>query len=231
MTNPLFDTLFGQHRTSEAVFLYLQEGHSLSYRAFLDMAAQYAGAISAMGLVAGDRVAVQTAKSPQTLAVYAACVQAGFVFLPLNTAYTPDEVSYFVENSGARLVLGDDSRRDALASLAARCNARLETLNADGSGTFPAQAATCPKTFETISRSESDLAAFLYTSGTTGRSKGAMLSQGNLAFERTRSARRMAVYIAGYPVARAADLPHSWAVCCDKHHPFVWRPDDFLAEI
>jgi malonyl-CoA/methylmalonyl-CoA synthetase len=102
------------------------------------------------------------------------------VFLPLNTAYTADEVAYFVENSGAGIVLCDDRKRDALAPIAKRCEAKLETLNADGSGSFSQQAASLPKTFETVPRSEDDLAAFLYTSGTTGRSKGAMLSQGNL---------------------------------------------------
>ncbi|GGX63964.1 malonyl-CoA synthase [Tateyamaria omphalii] len=180
MPNPLFDTLFGQHSTSDAEFLQLPGGRSLSYKAFLDRAAQYAGAMTSMGLVVGDRVAVQTAKSPETLAVYAACVQAGLVFLPLNTAYTPAEVAYFVENSGARLVLGDESRRDALATIADRCNAKLETLNADGAGSFPSLAVSFPASFETVPRSEGDLAALLYTSGTTGRSKGAMLSQGNL---------------------------------------------------
>jgi malonyl-CoA/methylmalonyl-CoA synthetase len=144
------------------------------------MAARDAGLLTDFGLVPGDRVAVQIEKSPQALAVYAACAQAGLVFLPLNTAYTADEVSYFVENSGAGILLGDDTKKHALAPIAERCNARLETLNADGSGSFPDKAAAFPRTFDTVSRDESDLAAFLYTSGTTGRSKGAMLSQGNL---------------------------------------------------
>ena len=144
------------------------------------MAARYAWYLTEAGLNAGDRVAVQIEKSPEALAVYSAFVQAGLVFLPLNTAYTADEVAYFVENSGAGIVLCDDRKRDALAPIAKRCEAKLETLNADGSGSFSQQAASLPKTFETVPRSEDDLAAFLYTSGTTGRSKGAMLSQGNL---------------------------------------------------
>ena len=180
MANPLFDTLFGQHIGSDAVFLQLPGNQNLTYASFLDMAARYAGLLTDFGLVPGDRVAVQIEKSPQALAVYAACAQAGLVFLPLNTAYTADEVSYFVENSGAGILLGDDTKKHALAPIAERCNARLETLNADGSGSFPDKAAAFPRTFDTVSRDESDLAAFLYTSGTTGRSKGAMLSQGNL---------------------------------------------------
>jgi malonyl-CoA/methylmalonyl-CoA synthetase len=180
MANPLYDTLFGQHVQSDANFLHLLDGNKLTYVDFLEMAARYAGYLTEAGLNAGDRVAVQIEKSPEALAVYAACVQAGLVFLPLNTAYTADEVANFVENSGAGIVLCDDRKRDALAPIAKRCEAKLETLNADGSGSFSQQAASLPKTFETVPRSEDDLAAFLYTSGTTGRSKGAMLSQGNL---------------------------------------------------
>ncbi|WP_299649025.1 malonyl-CoA synthase [uncultured Tateyamaria sp.] len=180
MANPLYDTLFGRHAESDAVFLHLADGVTLSYRTFLEMAAQYAGLLTEVGLKPGDRVAVQIEKSPQALAVYAACAQAGLVFLPLNTAYTPDEVAYFVSNSGAGIVLCDDRKRDGLAPIAERCGAQLETLNEDGSGSFAEKAATCPKSFQTVSRDTDDLAAFLYTSGTTGRSKGAMLSQGNL---------------------------------------------------
>ncbi|MCL4146272.1 UNVERIFIED_CONTAM: hypothetical protein GTU68_000141, partial [Idotea baltica] len=144
------------------------------------MAAQYAHLLTLLGLKPGDRAAVQIEKSPQALAVYAACAQAGIVFLPLNTAYTADEVTYFVENSGARILLCDQKNVEGLAPVANACDADLETINEDGSGTFHAKAETLPETFETVARDEGDLAAFLYTSGTTGRSKGAMLTQGNL---------------------------------------------------
>lgn len=180
MTNPLYDTLFGQHDESDAAFLHLPNGEMLNYADFLGMAAQYAGYLTQIGLSAGDRVAVQIEKSPQALAVYAACVQAGLVFVPLNTAYTADEVAYFVANSGAAVVLCDERKRRDLQPIAQQSGAQLETLNADGSGSFATQALSLPKTFETVARGTDDLAAFLYTSGTTGRSKGAMLSQNNL---------------------------------------------------
>lgn len=180
MANPLYDTLFGQHHQSASVFLQLPDGNTLSYGAFLEMAAQYAGLLSDIGLTPGDRVAVQVGKSPQALALYVACVQAGLVFLPLNTAYTADEVAYFVENSGAGIMLCDERAKSSLSPIAARCGARLDTLNADGTGSFVQQAAVFPTMFDTVPRAETDLAALLYTSGTTGRSKGAMLSQGNL---------------------------------------------------
>lgn len=180
MTNPLYDTLFGQHHGKTTPFLELVDGTIVTHNEHLQLAAQYAHAFTQLGVKPGDRVAVQIGKSPQALAVYAACVQAGIVFLPLNTAYTADEVSYFVENSGARVILCDGKRSEALEPIAQSTGAILETMNDDGSGSFAMQAEVMPSAFTTIDRAEDDLAAFLYTSGTTGRSKGAMLTQGNL---------------------------------------------------
>jgi malonyl-CoA/methylmalonyl-CoA synthetase len=180
MKNPLFDTLFGRHRGKTTPFLETGEGKVITHGEFLDLAAQYAHVLVELGVKPGDRVAVQVGKSPQALAVYAACVQAGIVFLPLNTAYTPDEVSYFVENSGARVLLCADKRSEALAQIAEASGAILETMNNDGSGSFATKANSMASIFSTVERSEDDLAAFLYTSGTTGRSKGAMLTQANL---------------------------------------------------
>lgn len=180
MPNPLYDTLFGQHLGKNTIFLQMTDGETVTHNDFLQMAAQYANLLVQLGLEPGDRVAVQIAKSPQAVAVYAACAQAGVVFLPLNTAYTADEVSYFAENSGARLILCDDKHSEALKPIAEACGAILKTMNADGSGNFALQADVMPSSFSTVDRSEDDLAAFLYTSGTTGRSKGAMLTQGNL---------------------------------------------------
>jgi malonyl-CoA/methylmalonyl-CoA synthetase len=180
MANPLYDRLFGRHAGNSAPFLHLPDGSTLSYAAFLRLAARYAHALRAAGLGVGDRLAVQVEKSPQALAVYAAAVQAGVVFLPLNTAYTGDELAYFVSDSGARVLLCDPGRVGALAPVAEAAGATILTLGADGTGTLPEAAETMPESFETVAREAGDLAAFLYTSGTTGRSKGAMLTQANL---------------------------------------------------
>ena len=180
MANPLYDTLFGAHAGKTDPFLHLADGSELTYQAFLEMAARYAHTMTQIGLEVGDRVAAQIQKSPEALALYAACAQAGLVFLPLNTAYTVDELTYFIENSGAKLVVCDGSSEKTLAPVAKAQDARLETLNADGSGSLSEQAALMPPHFATVDRTVDDLAAFLYTSGTTGRSKGAMLTQGNL---------------------------------------------------
>jgi malonyl-CoA/methylmalonyl-CoA synthetase len=180
MTNPLFDTLFGAHAGRATPFLHLPDGRTITHDAFLRRTAQFANLIAGMDVAPGDRLAAQIVKSPDALALYAACVQAGVVFLPLNTAYTPSEVSYFVENSGASLFICDPAKAGALNPVAHAAGARLETLNDRGGGGFGEEATHQPEHFETVPRNADDLAAFLYTSGTTGRSKGAMLTQGNL---------------------------------------------------
>ena len=180
MPNPLYDSLFGIHAGKTTPFLHLQDGSVISHSDFLEKAARLAHVLTEIGLEPGDRLAAQVQKSPEALALYAACVQAGVIFLPLNTAYTADEVTYFIENSGARCVVCDDKSADDLKPIADRLGARLETMNANGGGSLTDQAASMPASFDTVSRTSDDLAAFLYTSGTTGRSKGAMLTQDNL---------------------------------------------------
>ena len=180
MANPLYDGLFGRHLGQETVFLQLQDGTTFTHGQFLQQAAQYAHVLNDFGLRPGDRVAVQIEKSPHSLAIYAACVQAGLIFLPLNTAYTASELSYFIEDSGARVIICDPKSEMSLAMIAQATGARLETMDAAGQGSFAQKAALHPLQFATVPRDAEDLAAFLYTSGTTGRSKGAMLTQNNL---------------------------------------------------
>ncbi|NKB27376.1 MAG: AMP-binding protein [Rhodobacteraceae bacterium] len=176
MSNPLYDALFAPHLGAGTPFLHLRDGTTWTHARFLTLAAKYANALRAHGLTPGDRLAVQVAKSPEALALYAACVQAGVVFLPLNPAYTAAEVAYFVEDSGAKLLICDPTEQAALSI----AGASTATLDADGRGSFADATDTQPGTFETAARAPNDLAALLYTSGTTGRSKGAMLTQTNL---------------------------------------------------
>ncbi|MCB2115246.1 MAG: malonyl-CoA synthase [Rhodobacteraceae bacterium] len=179
MANHLHDALFGRHDGSARDFLILPDGTRLSHAAFGDLAARYAGAFVAAGLKPGDRVALQLEKSPDMLAAIAGAIRAGIVFLPLNTAYTPAEVSYFVTDAGARLLLCDGRNAGALAAIAEGAGAALGVVNADGSGAF-AEAARAAAPAPVAARRADDLAALLYTSGTTGRSKGAMMSHANL---------------------------------------------------
>jgi malonyl-CoA/methylmalonyl-CoA synthetase len=180
VANTLYDALFRPHEGSARPFLLPDDGREIGYRDFLRLTARLAHALAESGVRPGDRVALQARKSPEALAVYAACVAAGAVFLPLNTAYTPAEVEYFVADAGARLLICDGAGREALQPVADQANAILLTLNADGSGSLTELARTLPDRFRPADRGPDDLAAFLYTSGTTGRSKGAMLTHDNL---------------------------------------------------
>lgn len=180
MPNHLFDRLFAPHVGVSKPFLHLLDGGVVTYDQFLQTVASFAQALVQSGLRPGDVLAVQVEKSMQALAVYGACVQAGVVFLPLNTAYTASELVYFVKDSGTKMFLGDGTKLDAFRVAFEGLDLRLESLDADGSGSFATLAGTLDTQFETVSRGPHDLAALLYTSGTTGRSKGAMLSHENL---------------------------------------------------
>ncbi len=181
MANPLHDALFAPLAGRTSPLMHLPGGMQITGDAFLTMTARAAHALTAAGLEPGDRVVVQAAKTPEMLAVYGGAVAAGIVFLPLNTAYTAEEVDYFVSDCGAKLVLCDAANLDALRPIAERNGAQIETLAGKaGPGSFDTLAARQPATFAPVDRGPGDLAALLYTSGTTGRSKGAMLTQTNL---------------------------------------------------
>ena len=180
MPNTLFDALFAPLATRQDRLLILQDGSTVSGQAFLSLVARAAHALRASGVEAGDRIAVQVAKSPLALAVYGASVALGAVFLPLNTAYTPDEVDYFLGNATPRVFLCDPAKAAALAPVADRHGAKLLTLDGNGAGSLPDLMAGQPDTITATDRGPDDLAAILYTSGTTGRSKGAMLTHRNL---------------------------------------------------
>ncbi|MCB2136865.1 MAG: malonyl-CoA synthase, partial [Rhodobacteraceae bacterium] len=127
-----------------------------------------------------DRLALQLDKSADMLAVIAGAIQAGIVFLPLNTAYTAAELDYFVSDAGAKCLISSPRAEPALIPIAKAAGAILRTLDTDGSGSFAALMAEMDGQFAPVACGRDTLAGLLYTSGTTGRSKGAMLSHGNL---------------------------------------------------
>lgn len=180
MSNPLWDALFAPLASRDTPLIAQRDGSVLTGRDFHALIARQTHALAALGVRPGDRVAVQAAKSVQALALWGAAVALGAVFLPLNTAYVADEVDYFLTNAEPRVFVADPARAEALAPVAERTGARLITLAADGTGTLSDLAAAQPGTLNPALRGPDDLAALLYTSGTTGRSKGAMLTQGNL---------------------------------------------------
>ena len=166
-----------------AVFLeHGLTGEVLKYRDFWQGAEQMAAALTDLGVEPGDRVAVQTPKTVAMLQLYVGTVLAGGVFLPLNTAYTPAEVEYFLTDARPRVFVCDPAKRDALTQIAGKAGvSALLTLASDESGTLTQARDAQTPGFQAVPRDASDLAAILYTSGTTGRSKGAMLTHRALA--------------------------------------------------
>ncbi len=180
MANVLYDALLARHRRRDAVFVQLPDGRSVSYAEMLELSAQFAHALADLGAKPGDRVALQVGKSVSALAVYFACVQGGFVLLPLNPAYTANEVEYFVRDARPAVLICDPADQVTLAPAGKKFGAELVCLDPQGQGSLWDIAGARPREFVTATRRHDDLAAILYTSGTTGVPKGAMLSHGNL---------------------------------------------------
>ncbi len=173
----LFDTLDDPSRLA----IETTDGQHIDYGELISRAGQMANVLVSRGVKPGDRVAAQTEKSVPGLVLYLAAVRAGAVYLPLNTAYTLNELEYFITDAEPSLVVCDPAKADGIGAIAAKVGAKVETLGADGKGSLTDAAAKAPAPFETVARADDDLAAILYTSGTTGRSKGAMLTHDNLA--------------------------------------------------
>ena len=156
-------------------------GAVTTYGALWEMAARTAQALVGLGVVPGDRVAVQIEKSVEGIALYLGTVMAGAVHLPLNTGYTPQEVSYFLTDAQPRVFVCDPAKAAALGPVAcAAGTTHLLTLDAFGAGTLAYLTGQAAPLANPVPRGAGDLAAILYTSGTTGRSKGAMLTHDNL---------------------------------------------------
>ncbi|WP_026607870.1 malonate--CoA ligase [Methylocapsa acidiphila] len=183
MTNPLFQQIRDRIGTAaDQIFLETPGASSLTFADLLAQSARVASALVAHGVSPGDRVAALAEKSPEALLLYLGTIRAGAIFLPLNPAFTDAELAYFLADAVPRLVVCDPARRDSLAEVATKANvAALLTLGADGRGSLTDAAAAASAEFADVARAPDDLAAILYTSGTTGRAKGAMLTHANLA--------------------------------------------------
>ena len=184
MSNHLYDRLIATRTASDTCFLKLDEAgnreRELSFAAFAELSSKYANMLVAHDVRPGDRVAVQAPKRSEVLALYVASLQAGAVFLPLNTGYQRDELTYFLADATPRLIVCEDGVVGELLPIARKIGAKTVTINVDGTGSLAGEVAGRPEKFNTVARAPHDLAAILYTSGTTGRSKGAMLTHENL---------------------------------------------------
>ena len=177
----LFSRLFDRLDDPNQLAIETLDGQRVSYGDLVARTGQMANVLVSRGLKPGDRVAAQGEKSVSGLVLYLATVRAGAVYLPLNTAYTLNELEYFITDAEPALVVCDPPKVEGIGAIAAKVHARVETLDADGKGSLTEAADQASKEFWTVARANDDLAAILYTSGTTGRSKGAMLSHDNLA--------------------------------------------------
>jgi malonyl-CoA/methylmalonyl-CoA synthetase len=179
MTNHLYDALLASRENDHRSLLLLPDGGQWTYHDMVTLSGRIASVLADHGVTPGERVVVQVEKSPVALALYFGCLRAGAVLVPLNTGYTPAEVEYFVGDADPAVVVADAQRATELGAIASGHDAHLLTLNADGTGSL-SDAAGEAGLLDPVSRRPDDLAGILYTSGTTGRSKGAMLSHDNL---------------------------------------------------
>jgi acyl-CoA synthetase (AMP-forming)/AMP-acid ligase II len=179
-TNHLFGAIEAAIPSREKTLIETPDGRTVSYGEVFDLAARISSHLIRGGVEPGDRVAVQVEKSWQNLALYLGVVRAGGVYLPLNTAYPLAELEYFLGDAEPRVVVCKPEAEEGVRALAAKLKvATVETLGVSGDGSLLANAKDAPPAAPAM-RGKDDLAAILYTSGTTGRSKGAMLSHDNL---------------------------------------------------
>ena len=162
-------------------FITQQDGTVFTYADTDAATARFANLLVALGIKPGHRVAVQVEQSPQAVFLYLACLRAGAVFLPLNTAYRTDELDYFLSDAEPAVVIGDPASKDLAGLCASKGIKHVLTLDAEGRGTLIERSAGQPGTFATLACGPSDLAAILYSSGTTGKPKGVMLTHRNLS--------------------------------------------------
>ena len=182
MSFNLYDLIRSRAPRLDKIAMDCADGPSLTYGELFDRAGQTAGALVALGVQPGDRVAVQIDKSPDMIVLALACFRAGAALLPLNTAYTLAELDYFLSDAKPALVVSRPAMLDQMRALAERLDlAAVESLGVRRDGTLADKIAKQTPDFATVPRAGDDLAAILYTSGTTGRSKGAMLTHDNLA--------------------------------------------------
>lgn len=170
----------------DACWLETADQRYYSWRDLERGSAKIAHLLASLKLPPGSRIAAQVEKSPEALMLYLATVRAGFVYLPLNTAYRADEMRYFIDNAAPAIVVCTPLHFGWIAQIAFAAGvSHVYTLDAPAegrnSGSLLSRALHFPDQFDTVHSAPDDLAAILYTSGTTGRSKGAMLTHGNLA--------------------------------------------------
>jgi len=182
MSQNLYHALTGGFPADRtALALTVPGGRDYSFGELVTRAGRIASLLRSLGVSPGDRVMAQVEKSPEAVFLYLACLQAGAIYLPLNTAYQEAELDYFIGDAEPSVIVCEPARAEAMRTLATRHRSpRVLTLGAAGDGTLMEQSGTLEPSAQVAKVGSDDIAAICYTSGTTGRSKGAMLSHGNL---------------------------------------------------
>jgi len=165
----------------EGQFLYDDKGLNVTYRELDSETAKLANGLKELGLSEGDRVTVQVDKCIEMVYLYLACVRSNIIFHPLNPAYKEKELSYFLDDAKPSLFISNEETISSISDLSLEHSIdHLFVLNNDGSGNF-SDISTSEDNYITVACSEDDIAALLYSSGTTGKPKGIMLSHGNIS--------------------------------------------------
>ena len=186
MTKLHNDNLFSALRAAfphdlQAQAIETDNGLSYTWHDLERATAMMANLLASLNLPEGARIAVQVEKSVEALVLYLATLRAGYVFLPLNTAYQSAEIEYFIGNAEPAVVVCSGSNFGWVSKIAFTAGTNwVFTLNDDRTGSLLERAASCSDQHSVAVKAADDLAAILYTSGTTGRSKGAMLTHGNM---------------------------------------------------
>lgn len=181
MTNLFTTFAWAERDARDRPLLTTPTGHASGYGDAWRESARIAEYLSRVGARPGDRVTVQVPKSPRAVWLYLACLRAGFIYHPLNDAYRDSELAFFIGDAEPRIIVCDPADEHRFAALTAGRECRLLTMDAAGDGSLADGAADCTDDVPPVDCDPDTTAVLLYSSGTTGTPKGAMLSHGNLA--------------------------------------------------
>ena len=180
MTNSLYSNLIEPNLNNNKTFLILDDGTEISYKDFISLSSKISNKLTNLGLRSGDHILVKSPKCKETLSIYLTSILTGSVFFPLNSNYTLNETIYFIEDSKPSFLICESSEVESIKPICDDIGCRILSLNANGEGDVTNDLENFDSSFKPNIRVKDDLAALLYTSGTTGKPKGAMLTHQNL---------------------------------------------------